>query len=84
VNWLEPEELDKPAEAAKPADVDDGWLDELSPEQIGEIVSAAVFDDTSPRDTEAKPPVGLPANEARLVVAMRAAPAGTCERSSTG
>lgn len=58
-DWLEP-----------PAD--DAWLGDLAPEQVAEVVKAAVFDDASPREKGAKPPAGLPAFEGRLVAAMRA------------
>ena len=74
-------------------DGDEDWLEELAPAQVREIVTAAVFDDASKQDKDAKPPVGLPANEARLVAAMkalrpiqrtylRAYIAGGCNRSS--
>jgi hypothetical protein len=51
---------------------DEDWLTELAPEQVREIVTAAVFDDASKQDVNAPMPVGLPPNEARLVVAMKA------------
>lgn len=53
-------------------DEDEQWLGELAPEQVTEVVKAAVFDDASPREKDAKPPAGLPALEGRLVAAMRA------------
>ena len=51
---------------------DEDWLGELAPEQVREVVKAAVFDDATPREKGAKPPAGLPALEGRLVAAMRA------------
>lgn len=74
-------------------DGDDEWLEELAPAQVLEVVTAAVFDDASKRDANAKPPPGMPANEGRLVAAMRsirpvqrtylrAYIAGGCNRSS--
>lgn len=53
-------------------DEDASWLGELTPEQVTEVVKAAVFDDATPREKDAKPPAGLPALEGRLVAAMRA------------
>lgn len=52
---------------------DDDWLETgLTPAEVREVVTAAVFDDISPRRTDTKPPAGMPAIEAKLVVAMRA------------
>lgn len=53
-------------------DTEDAWLGPMAPEQVTEVVKAAVFDDASPREKDAKPPAGLPALEGRLVAAMRA------------
>lgn len=52
--------------------VDAAWLDELAPEQVREVVTAAVFDDASKRDVNATVPAGMPPNEGRLVAAMKA------------
>jgi hypothetical protein len=51
---------------------DEDWLGEMAPEQVREVVTAAVFDDVSTRQVNAKPPAGMPALEGRLVAAMRA------------
>jgi hypothetical protein len=51
---------------------DEDWLGEMAPEQVREVVTAAVFDDVSTRQPNAKPPAGMPALEGRLVAAMRA------------
>lgn len=51
---------------------DEDWLGPMAPEQVREVVKAAVFDDTSPRKMGIKPPAGMPALEGRLVAAMRA------------
>lgn len=51
---------------------DEDWLGPMAPEQVREVVTAAVFDDVSSRQVNAKPPAGMPALEGRLVAAMRA------------
>lgn len=52
-------------------EAEDAWLGPMAPEQVREVVKAAVFDDVTHRQLNAKPPAGLPALEGRLVAAMR-------------
>ena len=52
-------------------DEDAAWLGDMAPEQVREIVTQAVFDDSTPKQKDARPPAGLPVREAKLVAALR-------------